>query len=70
MKSSEEIYKVLEVKYNTEKQGAVKFLIMNISSFLWMIVIFSLNQVHELQVLVPKIRDLQLFSLNHYKLVQ
>jgi hypothetical protein len=59
MKSPKEIWEALEFKYKTEKQGADKFLIMKYFEFAMVDNISVMDQVHELQVLVNKLRDLK-----------
>ena len=59
MKSPKEIWEALEFKYKTEKQGADKFLIMKYFDFAMVDNISVMDQVHELQVLVNKLRDLK-----------
>ena len=59
MKSSKEIWEALEFKYKTEKQGVDKFLIMKYFEFAIVVNISVVDQVHELQVLVNKLRDLK-----------
>ena len=59
MKSPKEIWEALEFKYKTEKQDANKFLIMKYFEFAIVNNISIMDQVHELQVLVNKLRDLK-----------
>jgi len=59
IKSPREIWEALEFKYKTEKQGTDKFLIMKFFEFTMVDNIFIMDQVHELQVLVNKLRDLK-----------
>jgi hypothetical protein len=59
MKSPKEIWEALEFKYKIEKQGADKFLIMKYFEFAMVDNISIMDQVHELQVLVNKLRDLK-----------
>uniref|UniRef100_A0A2N9IJF8 CCHC-type domain-containing protein n=1 Tax=Fagus sylvatica TaxID=28930 RepID=A0A2N9IJF8_FAGSY len=59
MKSLKEIWEALEFKYKIEKQGPDKFLIMKYFEFAMVDNISVMNQVHELQVLVNKLRDLK-----------
>jgi hypothetical protein len=59
IKSPREIWEALEFKYKTEKQGTDKFLIMKFFEFRMVDNISVMNQVHELQVLVNKLRDLK-----------
>ena len=58
--SPTEIWKALETNYNTERQGTDKFLIMKYLEFKMLYSIPILNQVHELQVLVNRLRDLKM----------
>ncbi|KAG8657243.1 hypothetical protein MANES_03G053732v8 [Manihot esculenta] len=46
--SPKEIWKALEYKYNTEKQGVDKFLIMKYFEFLMVENVSIMDQVHEL----------------------
>jgi hypothetical protein len=59
IKSPREIWEALEFKYKTEKQGTDKFLIMKFFEFTMDDNISVMDQVHELQVLVNKLRDLK-----------
>jgi hypothetical protein len=59
IKSPREIWEALEFKYKTEKQGTDKFLIMKFFEFTMVDNISVMDQVHELQVLVNKLRDLK-----------
>uniref|UniRef100_A0A2N9HPB4 Retrovirus-related Pol polyprotein from transposon TNT 1-94-like beta-barrel domain-containing protein n=1 Tax=Fagus sylvatica TaxID=28930 RepID=A0A2N9HPB4_FAGSY len=59
MKSPKEIWEALEFKYKTEKQGADKFLIMKYFEFAMVDNISVMDQVHELQVMVNKLKDLK-----------
>ena len=65
MKSSKEIWETLEFKYKTEKQGANKFLIMKYFEFSMVDNISAMDQVHELQVLVNKLRDLKVIVVEN-----
>ncbi|KAH7676279.1 RNA-directed DNA polymerase protein, partial [Dioscorea alata] len=58
VQSPREIWKALEFKYNTEKQGADKFIILKFFEFTMFDHISVLDQVHELQILVSKLKDL------------
>ena len=49
----------MEFKYNTEKQGADKFLALQFFEFNMVDHISVLDQVHELQILVSKLKDLK-----------
>jgi hypothetical protein len=62
IKSPREIWEALEFKYKTEKQRAYKFLIMKFFEFTMDDNISVMDQVHELQVLVNKLRDLKIGS--------
>ena len=62
MKSPKKIWEALEFKYKTEKQGADKFLIIKYFEFAMVDNISVMDQVHELQVVVNKLRDLFFFS--------
>jgi len=53
------VWKVLETKYSTERQGIDKFLIMKYLEFKMLDSIPILDQVHELQVLVNRLRNLK-----------
>ncbi|XP_058006463.1 uncharacterized protein LOC131181623 [Hevea brasiliensis] len=59
VKSPMEIWKSLEFKYNSEKQGMDKFLIMKYFEFQMVDNISVMYQVHELHVLVSKLKDLK-----------
>jgi hypothetical protein len=59
IKSPREIWEALEFKYKIEKQGTDKFLIMKFFEFTMVDNISVMDQVHELQVLVNKLRDLK-----------
>lgn len=59
IKSPREIWEALEFKYKTEKQSTDKFLIMKFFEFTMVDTISLMDQVHELQVLVNKLRDLK-----------
>ncbi|KAJ9129757.1 hypothetical protein P3X46_035251, partial [Hevea brasiliensis] len=59
VKSPMEIWKSLEFKYNSEKQGVDKFLIMKYFEFQMVDNISVMDQVHELHVLVSKLKDLK-----------
>jgi hypothetical protein len=58
-KSLKKIWKSLEYKYNIEKQGVDKFLIIKYFKFSIIDNISVMNQVHELQVLIFKLKDLK-----------
>ena len=59
VQSPREIWNALEFKYNTEKQGADKFLALQFFEFNMVDHISVLDQVHELQILVSKLKDLK-----------
>nr|CAD1835741.1 unnamed protein product [Ananas comosus var. bracteatus] len=59
IKSPIEIWKALEEKYNTERQGTVKFLMMKYFEFKFLDSHPLMDQVHELQVLVQRLHDLK-----------
>ena len=59
LQSPREIWNALEFKYNTEKQGADKFLALQFFEFNMVDHISVLDQVHELQILVSKLKDLK-----------
>ncbi|KAK3024292.1 hypothetical protein RJ639_043154 [Escallonia herrerae] len=58
-KCSKEIWKALENKYNNEKQGADKFLTLKYFEFTMNDSESVLDQVHQLQILVSKLKDLK-----------
>ena len=70
MKSSKEIWNALEAKYKTEKIGTNKFIIQKYFDYKMLDNVSVLDQVHELQILVNKLRDLSIIFLNHSKWVQ
>uniref|UniRef100_A0A2N9F059 CCHC-type domain-containing protein n=1 Tax=Fagus sylvatica TaxID=28930 RepID=A0A2N9F059_FAGSY len=55
-----EIWKALETKYKTKKQGTDKFIIQKYFDFKMMDNVSVLDQVHELQILVHKLNDLSI----------
>ena len=59
IKSAKEIWNSLEYKYNTEKQGVDKFLTMKFFEFTMVDNVSIMDQVHEFQVLVSKLKDLK-----------
>ena len=59
IKSAKEIWNSLEYKYNTEKQGVDKFLIMKFFEFTMVDNVSIMDQVHEFHVLVSKLKDLK-----------
>ncbi|KAK3038207.1 hypothetical protein RJ639_029647 [Escallonia herrerae] len=58
-KCPKEIWKALENKYNNEKQGAYKFLTVKYFKFTMNDSESVLDQVHQLQILVSKLKDLK-----------
>ena len=60
MKSQKEIWNALEAKYKTEKIGMNKFIIQKYFDYKMLDNILVLDQVHELQILVNKLRDLSI----------
>ncbi|KAK3006889.1 hypothetical protein RJ639_016328 [Escallonia herrerae] len=58
-KCPKEIWKALENKYNNEKQGAYKFLTLKYFEFTMNDSESVLDQVHQLQILVSKLKDLK-----------
>ncbi|KAG8377552.1 hypothetical protein BUALT_Bualt08G0045000 [Buddleja alternifolia] len=60
IKSPRKIWKALEDKYESEKQGTDKFLIMKYFQFSMVDNLPVLDQVHDLQVLVSKLRDVKI----------
>jgi hypothetical protein len=60
MTSLNEIWKALETKYKTKKQGSDKFIIQKYFDFKMMDNVSILDQVHELQILVHKLNDLSI----------
>ncbi|KAK3020515.1 hypothetical protein RJ639_046204 [Escallonia herrerae] len=58
-KCPKEIWKALENKYNNEKQGADKFLTLKYFEFAMNDSESVLDQVHQLQILVSKLKDLK-----------
>ncbi|KAK0598626.1 hypothetical protein LWI29_036452 [Acer saccharum] len=59
MKSPKEIWNALEYKYKAEKEGADKFLILKYFEFTMVDTKPILDQIHELQILVTKLRELK-----------
>ncbi|KAH1074188.1 hypothetical protein J1N35_026516 [Gossypium stocksii] len=57
MQSPVEIWKALEEKYNTERQGTDKFLMMKYFEFKMLDIIPIMDQVHKLQVLISRLCD-------------
>ena len=70
MKSPREIWNALEAKYKTEKVSTDKFIIQKYFDYKILDNVSVLDQVHELQILVNKLRDLSIIFLNHSKWVQ
>ncbi|XP_023880710.1 uncharacterized protein LOC111993088 [Quercus suber] len=60
MKSPKEIWNALEAKYKTKKVGTNKFIIQKYFDYKMLDNISILDQVHELQILVNKLRDLSI----------
>ena len=60
MKSLKEIWNALEVKYKTKKIGMNKFIIQKYFDYKMLDNISVLDQVHKLQILVNKLRDLSI----------
>ncbi|PKI44958.1 hypothetical protein CRG98_034653 [Punica granatum] len=58
-----EIWKALEKKYNTERQGTDKFLMMKYFEFKMLDSVPIMDQVHELQILVSGLHDLKVIIL-------
>ncbi|KAK3032587.1 hypothetical protein RJ639_037351 [Escallonia herrerae] len=58
-KCPKEIWKALENKYNNEKKGADKFLTLKYFKFTMNDSESVLDQVHQLQILVSKLKDLK-----------
>ena len=59
MQSPKEIWNALEYKYKTEKEGTDKFLILKYLEFTMVDTKSVLDQIHELQVLVTKLKELK-----------
>ena len=59
VKIAKEIWSALEFKYNIEKQGVEKFLIMKYFEFSVVDNVSVMDQVHELQILVSKLKDVK-----------
>ena len=60
MKSLKEIWNALETKYKTKKVGMNKFIIQKYFDYKMLDNILVLDQVHELQILINKLRDLSI----------
>ena len=58
MNSPKKIWNALEAKYKTEKVSTNKFIIQKYFDYKMLDNISILDQVHELQILVNKLRDL------------
>ena len=58
MNSPKKIWNALEAKYKTEKVSTNKFIIQKYFDYKMLDNILILDQVHELQILVNKLRDL------------
>ncbi|XP_072054921.1 uncharacterized protein [Arachis hypogaea] len=54
-----EIWKSLEEKYNTERQRTDKFIMIKYFEFIMNDTMLDMDQIHELQILVSRLRDLQ-----------
>ncbi|XP_024028545.1 uncharacterized protein LOC112093735 [Morus notabilis] len=59
MESPMEIWNALEYKYKTENECTDKFLILKYFEFVMVDTKFVLDQIHELQVIVTKLRELR-----------
>ena len=59
IKTAKEIWSALEFKYNNEKQGVYKFLIMKYFEFSMVDNVSVMDQVHKLQILVSKLKDVK-----------
>ena len=60
VQSPKEIWNALEVKYNAGKGGADKFLLMNFFEFKMVDNLFVMDQVHELSVMVSKLKEFKI----------
>ena len=60
IKSPKEIWNALEAKYKTKKIDANKFIIQKYFDYKILDNVLVLDQVHELQILVNKLRDLSI----------
>ncbi|KAK4412475.1 hypothetical protein Salat_2894600 [Sesamum alatum] len=65
IKSPLEIWNALEQKYNNEKQGTNKFLTMKYFEFAMRDGSFIMDQVHEMQIYVSKLKDLKSTLTNY-----
>ena len=59
MTSPVEIWNALEYKYKTEKEGTDKFLVSKYFEFIMVDTKSILDQIHELQIIVAKLRELK-----------
>ena len=59
VKTAKEIWSALEFKYNNEKEGVEKFLTMKYFEFSMVDNVYVMDQVHELQILVSKLKDVK-----------
>ncbi|KAH9765249.1 hypothetical protein KPL70_001801 [Citrus sinensis] len=59
MTSPVEIWNALEYKYKTEKEGTDKFLVSKYFDFIMVDTKSILDQIHELQIIVAKLRELK-----------
>ncbi|KAH9666952.1 hypothetical protein KPL70_020856 [Citrus sinensis] len=59
MTSPVEIWNALEYKYKTEKEGTDKFLVSKYFEFIMVDTKSILDQIHELQIIVTKLRELK-----------
>ena len=66
MKSLKEIWNALEAKYKTEKICTNKFIIQKYFDYKMLDNVSVLDQVHELQILVNKLRDLSINILESF----
>ena len=67
MKSSREIWNALEAKYKTETIGSNKFIIQKYFDYKILDNISVLDQVHELHIMVNKLRDLSINILESFQ---
>ncbi|XP_065621379.1 uncharacterized protein LOC136064076 [Quercus suber] len=67
MKSPKEIWNALEAKYKIEKIGTNKFIIQKYFDYKMLDSVSVLDQVHELQILVNKLRDLSINILESFQ---
>ncbi|XP_024019724.1 uncharacterized protein LOC112091111 [Morus notabilis] len=59
MESPVKIWNALEYKYKTEKEGTDKFLILKFLEYVMVDTKSVLDQIHELQVIITKLRELK-----------